>query len=72
MRKLTSLAAAAVLTLGLVAPASAAPPERGEEFIWSIFLDQDARSGRLLEHEHGRRFASGRPRTSKAIRRSTT
>ena len=27
MRKLTSLAAAAILTLGLVAPASAAPPE---------------------------------------------
>jgi hypothetical protein len=41
MRKLMSLAAAAVLTLGLVAPASAAPPERGEEFIWSIILDQE-------------------------------
>ena len=41
MRKLTSLAAAAVLTLGLVAPASAAPPERGEEFIWTILLDQE-------------------------------
>jgi hypothetical protein len=40
MRKLTSLAAAGILTLGLVAPASAAPPERGEEFLWSIFLDQ--------------------------------
>ena len=41
MRKLTSLAAAGILTLGLVAPASAAPPERGEEFLWSIFLDQE-------------------------------
>lgn len=41
MRKLTSLAAAAILTLGLVAPASAAPPERGEEFIWTILLDQE-------------------------------
>ena len=41
MRKLTSLAAAGILALGLVAPASAAPPERGEEFLWSIFLDQE-------------------------------
>ena len=29
------------LTLGLVALATAAPPERGEEFIWSIILDQE-------------------------------
>ena len=41
MRKLASLAAAGILALGLVAPASAAPPERGEEFLWSIFLDQE-------------------------------
>ncbi len=41
MRKLTSLVAAGILALGLVAPASAAPPERGEEFLWSIFLDQE-------------------------------
>ena len=41
MRKITSLAAAVILTLGLVAPASAAPPERGEEFIWTILLDEE-------------------------------
>lgn len=40
MRKLTSLAAAAILTLALVAPALAAPPERGEEAIFSVFLDE--------------------------------
>ena len=41
MRKVTSFAAATILTLGLVAPAAAAPPERGEEFIWSIIPDED-------------------------------
>ena len=40
MRKLTSFAAATILTLGLIAPASAAPPERGEDPTFSVFLDE--------------------------------
>ena len=71
MRKLTSLAAATILTLALVAPALAAPPEHGEEAIFSIFLDEP--HDLLVFWNMSREaFCDWADRTSRAIRRSTT
>jgi hypothetical protein len=41
MRKLLATAAAAVLFLAMAVPVSAAPPERSEDLIWTIFPDEE-------------------------------